>query len=60
MYPYLMDKKVHASHFADLLQEEIEYVRSGQFDFSQQINIYKPRWSWDSRIKEWNEFFKRI
>jgi glycosyltransferase involved in cell wall biosynthesis len=60
MYPYLMDKKVHASHFADLLQEEIEYVRSGKFDFSQQINIYKPRWSWDSRIKEWNEFLKRI
>lgn len=53
MYPYLMDKQTHATHFSKILNEEIEYVKGGGFNPQLQIDGYKQRWSWDMRINEW-------
>ena len=60
MYPYLMDKEKHASYFSKILLEEIEYVRSGGFNSQPQIKGYKQKWSWDTRINEWNKFLKNL
>jgi glycosyltransferase involved in cell wall biosynthesis len=58
MYPYLRDSSLHALHFADILLEEIELVRSGKLDehLTQQTQTYNTRWTWDYRIKEWLQF----
>ena len=53
MYPYLMDKEKHAFHFSKILSEEIEHILSGKFNPQIQIDGYKTRWSWDTRINEW-------
>jgi len=60
IYPYLMDKEKHASYFSKILLEEIEYVRGGRFNPQAQIDGYKQKWSWDTRINEWNEFLKNL
>lgn len=60
MYPYLMDKETHASYFSKILLEEIEYVKSGEFDSLNQIREYKQKWSWDNRIKEWNKLLHEL
>ena len=53
IYPYLMDKEKHATHFSKILNEEIEYVKGGGFNPQSQIDGYKQRWSWNMRINEW-------
>jgi len=53
MYPYLMNEDLHAFKFAEILDKEIQDLREGTFDNTDQIEIYRQRWSWDNRIKEW-------
>ena len=60
IYPYLMDEKKHAEKFAEVLLEEIEFIKSGLFIPTKQIEIYKPRWSWDIRIKEWKKLLNEL
>jgi len=62
MYNYRVDPEMHAQLFAKVLSEEIEKVRSGELDehLKKQVEVYKPRWSWDTRIKEWETLFKQI
>jgi glycosyltransferase involved in cell wall biosynthesis len=60
IYPYLMDKENHSKHFSKILLEEIELIRSNGFDYTKQINEYKPKWSWETRINEWNKLLNEL
>lgn len=62
MYNYRVDKEAHAHLFANLLSEEIEKIRSGELieQLKKQVEVYKPRWSWDTRITEWQALFKQL
>ena len=60
MYPYLMDKQRHSIHFSKILNEEIEYVRGGTFNPQPQIDGYKQKWSWDTRINEWKNLLNGL
>lgn len=58
IYSYEEDRIAHANLFASILSEEIERIRSGSMDdvLSEQADSYSSRWSWNSRIEEWNRF----
>jgi len=62
IYPYLANKKLHALHFADILEEEINKIKSGELDshLELQKQVYAPRWSWDQRIKEWISYLNTL
>lgn len=62
MYPYLMNKDMHAEVFASILKEEIEKIKTGELDdhLSLQKQVYSTRWSWDERIKEWIDLLDSI
>lgn len=62
MYNIRVDGETHAQLFAKILAEEIEKIRSGELidQLKQQVEVYKPRWSWDARVKEWEELFKQL
>jgi len=57
MYPYLMNKELHSQRFAEILHDEIGKIRRGELDehLNLQVSIYKERWNWDFRYKEWLE-----
>jgi glycosyltransferase involved in cell wall biosynthesis len=59
IYPFLMDKEIHSAEFSRILIEEIENVRY-RFDPAPQMDFYKPRWSWESRVYEWNLLLEKI
>jgi glycosyltransferase involved in cell wall biosynthesis len=62
IYPYLANKKLHALHFADILEEEINKIKSGELDshLELQKQVYAPRWGWDQRIKEWINYLDTL
>lgn len=62
MYNYVDDFNRHAALFAKLLDDEISNIRSGYLDstLEEQTTIYAPRWSWDIRITEWEQFLNSI
>lgn len=60
IYPFLMDKEIHAQAFAKIMLEEIARVKDQQFDPAQQIGIYAPRWSWETRITEWQNLLNGL
>lgn len=62
IYPYLMNKDLHAQLFASVLKEEIEKIKTGELDthLELQKQVYSDRWSWDQRIKEWADFLDTI
>ncbi len=60
MYPYLMNEDIHAFKFAEILDKEIQIIKEGTFDNTEQVNIYKQRWSWDNRIKEWEHLLNAL
>jgi hypothetical protein len=62
MYPYLANPKLHALYFADILEEEINKIKSGELDahLELQKQVYAPRWSWKQRINEWVNFLNSI
>jgi glycosyltransferase involved in cell wall biosynthesis len=55
MYPFLSNKDIHMEVFSKILNEEIELISLQKLDeqLSLQSAIYSHRWSWDTRIKEW-------
>lgn len=59
MYSIIEDSNLHAQRFANILEEEIEKMRSGELlEFlTKQKTIYKTKWSWDTRIQDWNYLF---
>lgn len=62
MYNYRVDKETHAQLFAKILSEEIEKIKSGELieHLKQQVDVYKPKWSWEKRAAEWEELFKQL
>lgn len=62
MYNYRVDKETHAQLFSKILSEEIEKIKSGELvdQLKQQVSVYKPKWSWETRIKEWETLFKQL
>jgi FkbM family methyltransferase len=62
IYPYRTNQQLHAQIFAQVLGEAIQEAKSGS-DLEHrklQKNVYGPRWSWDSRIEEWNKFLGAV
>lgn len=59
IYPYYPNKEFHAIKFAELLEKEIKLVENG-FDHTNQVEIYKERWSWETREKEWIELLSKM
>jgi glycosyltransferase involved in cell wall biosynthesis len=62
MYPYLVNKEIHATKFADILGEEIAKIKNGELDshLELQKQVYAPRWSWNERINEWTNFLSTL
>jgi len=62
IYPYVEDRDSHATHFAKILKEEIENIRSSESDsmLSKQASEYANRWTWNKRIDEWNSMFEKL
>ena len=62
MYTYMMDKELHARKFADILDQEINKIRTGELDpvLELQKQTYAPRWHWDARIQEWKDFLNTL
>lgn len=62
MYPYLANKKLHALKFADILEEEIKKIKSGDLDshLELQKQVYAPKWNWNQRIEEWKNFLNTL
>ena len=62
VYTYLENKEAHAIKFANLLYEEIEFVKRGYFEKNSAIQkaIFLPQNSWDERIKEWKKYLTSI
>jgi len=58
MYPFLQNSDLHAYKFAEILDKEIDLIKQNklQSHLKNQVNIYNQRWSWDYRIKEWEEY----
>ncbi len=62
MYPYLVDKGLHAQKFASILTEELQALANGDLEshLQKQVQIYKPMWSWDTRIEQWKTYLNQI
>jgi glycosyltransferase involved in cell wall biosynthesis len=62
MYPFLMDKTLHAQRFASILAEELQSLSSGELEshLQKQVQIYRPKWSWDTRIEQWRTYLNQI
>jgi glycosyltransferase involved in cell wall biosynthesis len=62
MYPYLANPKLHALYFVDILEEEINKIKSGELDahLELQKQVYAPRWSWSQRINEWISYLNTL
>jgi len=62
MYPYLVDKGLHAQKFASILTEELQALANGDLEshLQKQVQIYRPMWSWDTRIEQWKTYLNHI
>lgn len=62
IYNYRVDTKTHAELFSKILSEEIEKIKSGELisELKKQIEVYRTKWNWDTRINEWKELFIQI
>jgi glycosyltransferase involved in cell wall biosynthesis len=62
MYPFFMDKTLHAQKFASILAEELQSFSSGKLEshLQKQVQIYRPKWSWDTRIEQWKTYLNQI
>lgn len=62
MYPYLMNPELHSLKFADILDEEINKIKTRELDsyLELQKQVYAPRWSWDNRVEEWIDYLNTL
>lgn len=62
IYPYKTEKEIHAEYFSEVLNDEVEKLRKGELTdhLTNQITIYKKKWSWDEREKEWRKLLESI
>lgn len=62
MYPFLMDKSLHAQRFVSILDEEIQAISNGELvrHLQKQVETYRLKWSWDTRIEQWKTYLKQV
>ena len=62
MYSYIEDREEHGRLFSKILGEEIKKMFNGELieHLQLQQKSYHERWSWDSRIKDWEHFLNNI
>ena len=62
IYSYIEDRESHARVFSEVLRDEVNSVRKADSDsiLSTQSREYGERWSWDSRILEWNKMIEKL
>lgn len=62
MYNYVGNFEQHVALFSTILDDEINKARNGELNsqLHTQRSIYEPRWNWDARITEWEEFLRSI
>ena len=62
MYPFMMSKELHALKFADMLDEEINKIQTGELDshLKLQKETYSLKWDWSQRINEWINFLDTL
>lgn len=59
IYPFLMNKEIHATFFSNILEKEIEKIRNGK-NIEHLTKPYAERWNWDNRIKQWINFLDTL
>lgn len=62
IYPFMSNFNIHVDKFSQILKDEIEKMRNNleENKLKEQIKIYKPRWSWDFRINEWQNLLNEL
>ena len=62
MYTIKSTREIHIQHFMNELDKTIKTFReiNSQSSLLSQVEIYKPRWSWETRINDWLDFFETI
>jgi len=62
MYPYMVSKELHALKFADILDEEIHKIKTGELNshLELQKQVYASRWNWNQRMNEWTSFLNTL
>jgi glycosyltransferase involved in cell wall biosynthesis len=62
LYPFMTNPQLHAQKFKTLLQNEINNIRKTDVVkmLKQQQAAYNNKWSWDTRIHDWTNFFKTL
>jgi glycosyltransferase involved in cell wall biosynthesis len=60
IYPYKQEKEIHSEYFSKILNEEVLKLRNDELNIhlNEQMLIYKKRWSWEQREKDWRYFFE--
>jgi len=60
MYPFLEDSEKEAQQMANEIRYGVDLLKSGKFNPDTQIPFVNKEYSWNSRIKEWQDFSNRI
>ena len=62
MYSFIKENDKHATEFAKILKNTVVKYKNGEYkdQLKQQVSMYAPKWSWDKRVKEWEDFLKEI
>jgi FkbM family methyltransferase len=62
MYTIKPDANYHSTYFASLLDNNIKSVRSEESTQRLQVqsDLFRRRWSWDTRANDWASFFNQI
>ena len=60
IYPFLVDPEKEAEQMAKEIRQGIDLLKSGKFNPNTQVPFVNKEYSWDSRIKEWQDFSNTI
>ena len=62
MYTIKIDRNLHATKFSELLEKAITEARSEKTinKLKTQVEVYREKWSWSTRVNDWVEFFNNI
>ncbi len=62
MYTIKIDRGLHAAKFSKILEKAISEARADETinRLKAQVDIYRERWSWSTRVNDWVEFFTTI
>lgn len=62
MYTIKVDKRFHTAKFSEMMRKAISDARSQETinKLKAQVDLYREKWSWSTRIHEWVDFFNTI